>query len=691
MEPDFSGWASKAGLKCSDGRTIMPDAFKHQDKMQVPLVWAHDHSDPEKVLGYAILEHRDEGVYCYGYLNESNKGLAAKKMLQHGDIKWLSIYANRLVERSKQVFHGAIREVSLVLAGANPGAEIDYVSLQHGENGEDIVDGSAEITTGLEIELPTMEHAEGKTRTVQEIYDAFDEEERAVVHRLIDVAVETAIDGIAAHSDEDGNVEGDNAEGDNAEEGSKDESENTDDSDDKTNDADSGDSDGDTGDAGSDNNSEGNLNHQEGTDNMSRNVFDQDATGGGLGTIDRSKALTHDQLKTIVKVGRQSGSFKEALLMHAEEYGITDINLLFPDAKALSETPQFISRRMEWVSKVLGGTKHLPFAKVKSLFADITEPEARAKGYLKGNRKKEEVFKLLKRTTGPATIYKKQKLDRDDILDITEIDVINWLKAEMRIMLEEEIARAILVGDGRSSLSEDKVADPEGAVAGDGIRSILNDDPLFVIRKSLPSNVLPKDAVKAVIRAQDEWKGTGTPTAFVARGVLTEMLLDEDRFGRPLYANRAALADKLGVDEIVTVDIFPEYAGLYMIIVNLQDYSIGTNAGGELTSFEDFDIDFNQNKYLQETRLSGGLTRPFSAIVIRRELGTAVTPTGASFDAATDTVTVPDQAGVEYYNAETDSPVTGSFVITEPTEIRARAEEGYHIPVGSTTSWSYTP
>jgi hypothetical protein len=678
-DADFSGYATKTGLKCSDGRTIMKDAFAHQDKMTVPLVWQHGHTDPENVLGHAVLENREDGVYCWGYFNDTVKGQSTKKLVQHGDVTFLSIYANNLVEKAKQVFHGAIREVSLVLAGANPGAKIDFVALQHADGSETELEDEAVIYTGLVLQhadtSASVEHAEGDDETLQDIYDSFSEKQKEVVHIMIGAALEASDEESAAHSADDDSDDSVTDTEDESEQDS-DDAEETDESDDSD--------DGDT--SNSDTNDEGDLNHQEGTSDMTRNVFDRTDD-----SVETGPKLTHSQIATIVESGRKLGSLKEGVLAHADEYGITDINMLFPDAKALSNSPEFISRRMEWVSKVLGGTRHSPFAKVKTVNADITEPEARAKGYMKGNLKKEEVFKLLKRTTGPATIYKKQKLDRDDILDITDFDVVNWLKAEMRLMIEEEIARAVLVGDGRSAADEDKVKDPEGAVDGTGIRSILNDSDLYSIKKTLPSNVQAKDVVKSVVRATDEYRGTGSPTMFIGRSNLTELLLDEDRFGRPLYADKRALADKLGVQDIVPVDIFNEYEGLYAIIVNLVDYTIGSNRGGELTNFEDFDIDYNQHKYLQETRLSGGLTKPHSAIVVRRELGTEATPVGPSWDGATDTITIPATTGVEYYNAETDAEMTGDVVITESTEVRARAEEGYYIPAGTTTSWTFTP
>jgi hypothetical protein len=346
-----------------------------------------------------------------------------------------------------------------------------------------------------------------------------------------------------------------------------------------------------------------------------------------------------------------------------------------------------LSRRMEWVAKVLDGTKHSPFAKVKSLWADITADEARAKGYVKGNRKVEEVIKLLRRSTGPATIYKKQKLDRDDLLDITDFDVVNWLWAEINLMLMEELARAILVGDGRSSLSDDKIKDPEGAIDGTGIRSILHDDDLYSVKVQLAANVSPKDAVKGLVRARSKYRGTGKPTLFISDSYLTDIMLEEDKFGRALYETEQALADKLRVGDIVTVDLFDDTDDLFAIMVSLSDYTIGSNAGGQLTRFDDFDIDFNQYKYLLETRLSGGLTKLFSAVVVTRATGTLATATAPSFDGSTDTITIPSATGVEY--TIDDEVVTGNKHITGPTEVVAQPEDGYYLASNTTRSWSY--
>ena len=684
MEADFSGYATKANLKCSDGRTIMPEAFAHMDGQTVPLVWQHMHNTPENVLGHAVLTARPDGMWAEAFFNQTPSGVNADKLVQHGDVVSLSIYANQLVEKSKQVFHGIIREVSLVLSGANPGAKIENIRIAHSDGDvEDLAD-EAIIYTGLELahtavgELP---------ESVTEVFYGFTEDQKNAVHKMLEYAidnqpgpdakqeVETAVvehasdktiaDVYSAFTDEQKLVvnymigvalEDDSAQHDSMT------SEDTE----------------------SEETEEGDLNHQEGTDNMSRNVFEANGLQAPEG-----QTLTHSQITTILEDAKKPGmTLRDSFLAHAGEYGITDIELLFPDAKALSNTPEFISRRMEWVAKVLDGTKHAPFAKIKTVLADITAEEARAKGYVKGHQKVDEVFGLLKRTTGPATIYKKQKLDRDDVVDITDLDVVAFLKAEMRIMIEEEVARAILVGDGRSAMSTDKVKDPAGSNDGTGIRSILNDSDLYAIKANLAANVSPKDAVKGLVRARSKYRGSGKPTLFIDDAMLTDIMLEEDKFGRPLYASEQALADKVRVESIVTVDLFGEYQDLVAIMVSLSDYTIGSTKGGELTSFEDFDIDFNQHKYLQETRLSGALTKPYSAVVVLRAEGTLAVATAPSFDGETETITVPTATGVNYLI--NDEVVTGDVVITGPTEVVAEPDAGYYLAPNTTRTWTYT-
>lgn len=689
MEPDFSGYATRADIRCSDGRTITPDAFKHQDTIEVPLVWQHNHDSPTNILGHAVLEHRGSdhadgaGIYCYGYFNDTEAGVTTKALVIHKDVKALSIYANGLVEKAKSVLHGAIREVSVVLSGANPGAFIDNIRLAHSDGDVETLEDEAIIYTGViqhtagEADEKTEEvvtHAEGdqpavsEDESLQDIYNGFSEKEKEVVHFMIGAALEQSATGASDPADKGVKHTAE----DDAEEVLKHDDEGTE---------------GDENNDDPDTNDEGNLTHQEGSSDMSRNQFDQSGTGTMTGA-DTSKRLSHADLTKIVEAAKApGGSFKAGVLAHAGEYGIDNIELLFPDAKAIMETPEWISRRMEWVASVLNGTKHSPFAAVKTLFADITADEARAKGYIKGARKEEEVFSLLARTTRPATIYKKQKLDRDDLLDITDINVVSWLKAEMRLMIEEELARAILVGDNRAANHPDKVKDPAGAVDGVGIRSILKDDSLYSIKATLPSNVDARSVVKGLVRAMDDYRGSGNATMYIGRTALTDIMLEEDRFGRPLYANRGELADKIGVSSIVTVDLFSEYDGLYAIIVSLSDYTVGSNRGGELTSFEDFDIDFNQYKYLQETRLSGGLTKPYSAVVVSRSAGTLAVAQAPSFNGATDTITIPVVTGVVYTidGAEVD----GDVVITEPTEVRAEAEATYYLASGTTRAWYY--
>lgn len=698
---DFSGYATKVGLKCSDGRTIMRGAFAHQDKKTVPLVWQHSHDDPKNVLGHAVLEEREDGVYAHAYFNDTPEAKHAKTLVEHGDVVSLSIYANGLKEKSKQVFHGVIRELSLVLSGANPGALIDQVRIAHSDDFIETLDDEAIIYTGLELQHDdlqtddesddeTVEHADTASADAEteeplgDILDSMSEKQKHAMNYVLEKALEEQAkelsDGKDTAAQHSADTESEDTLSDDAN---------------PSEDAPSDDS----------NTDEGDLTHQEGTTSMTKNLFDQAAAGGGA-----TKTLSHSDFADIMADAKKRGSFKEALnealqhgnlkeeyLAHATneagqtvDYGIADIEFLFPEAKLDSAGLQIYSRRQEWVKDVLDNVKKLPFAKVRTLVADITADEARAKGYMKGNKKKEEVIKLLRRSTGPATIYKKQKLDRDDVLDIgNDIDIVAWLKVEIRLMLEEELARAILVGDGRSDLNEDRIKDPEGALSGDGIRSILHDDPFYAIPAPLAPNTSPKDMVKELVRARSKYRGSGKPTLFIDDAMLTDILLEEDKFGRPLYENEQSVADKLRVSKIVVVDVFSEYDDLVAIMVNLVDYSIGTNKGGELTSFEDFDIDFNQHKYLQETRLSGGLNKPLSAIVVKRATGTSVTPAAPSFDGATNTVTIPATAGVVWEgNDQTWAP--GDHVITETTEVVAAPDEGYYFPANTTRDWTFT-
>ena len=569
MKYDFSGWATKNNLKCSDGRTIMRDAFKGNDGQTVPLVWNHQHNDPLNVLGHAVLENRENGVYAYCKFNNTEAGKNAKMLVEHGDVKALSIYANQLKQKGGNVEHGVIREVSLVLAGANPGAFIDSI-LRHGETSDE----EGVIYTGEEIELF---HADEKVqnedkeeqkvednkkeKTVQDVVDSMTEEQRNVMYALIGQALEGAE---AQHS---------------------------------------------------------NIN-DEGDDEMKHNVFEND-------NQNNNDVLTHAEMEAILRDAKRCGSLKEAVLQHADgdliydTYGIKPnadgegISMLFPEYKNLNNVPEFIKRDTGWVAQVMSGVHHTPFSRIKSMFADIREDEARALGYMKGDLKKEEVFSLLKRTTDPQTIYKKQKLHRDDVIDITSFDVVAWIKAEMRMMLEEEIARAILIGDGR-------LADDDNKIQQQHIRSIANEDSLFAIHKKLEvaeGEDKAKGFIKSVLRARKEYKGSGEPTMFMAEDMLVEMLLLEDKNGRVIYESEQALARALRVKNIVTVPVMEgaknaKGENLLAIVVNLKDYNVGADKGGAVAMFEDFDIDYNAQKYLIETRCSGALVKPFSAIVI---------------------------------------------------------------------------
>lgn len=572
MDYDFSGWATKANLKCSDGRTIMRDAFKDNDGQTVPLVWNHLHNDPDKVLGHALLENRDEGVYAYCKFNDTETGQTAKLLVKHGDVDALSIYANHLKEKMSNVIHGNIREVSLVLAGANPGASIDSV-MMHGEESDE----EAIIYTGEPLSLyhsddskkdekkGDFEMATEKTNTqtgnssdeetVADVFNTLTEKQKTVVYALIGSTLEEK--------------ESDNS------------------------------------------------NNEEENPSMKHNVFDNDE-------MEQDGVLSHADMETIINDGKRYGSLKESFLAHADEYGIQQIDYLFPDAKTTTSTPEFIQRDNTWVSKIMNGVHHTPFSRIKSVFANITEDEARAKGYIKGKLKKEEVFSLLKRTTAPTTVYKKQKMDRDDVVDITDFEVIAWLKSEMRLMLDEEIARAILVGDGRLASSDDKINEQN-------IRPILNDSDLFVIRWGVSGTTddeKTKNFIKAAIKARKSYKGSGSPALYTTEDMLTNALLLEDTLGHRLYKTEAELATALRVKEIVTVPVMEnlkdkDSKDVYGIIVNIADYNVGADKGGAINMFDDFDIDYNQQKYLIETRCSGALVKPFSAIVLRSGTATA--------------------------------------------------------------------
>ena len=660
MVPDFSGYATKAGLKCSDGRTIMPDAFKHQDKMTVPLVWQHGHNDPGNVLGHAVLENRADGVYAYAYFNSTMAGQNAKALVEHKDITQLSIYANQLIEKSKQVFHGMIKEVSLVIAGANPGAMIDQVSIQHADGDIETLDDAAIIYTGLTLEHedkpaektddePTVEHS-AEDPTLQEVYDSFDEKQKNLLHFMVATAVEQA--GVQ-HSD-DQNDDG---------------STSTD----------------------TNNPAEDDLEHKEGSD-MSRNVFEQ-----GKDTDTKPEVtLSHADVREIVENAQKIGSFKAAVEEYALSHGIENIDLLFPDARTISNTPEWNKRRTEWVAGVLSGTRHSPFSRIKTQSADITHDEARAKGYIKGTLKKEEFFGLKERVTTPTTIYKKQKLDRDDIIDITDMDVVTWLKGEMRLMLEEEVARAVLIGDGRLQGDEDKIQD--GSISGVGIRPIATEDELYattvyVNLDDASSSI--NEVVDELTRQRKWYKGSGLPTFYTTETVIAMFLTARDTLNRRIYRNLDEVATELRVSSIVAVEVMEDVPDLVGIMVNLQDYVIGADRGGEVNMFDDFDIDYNQYKYLIETRLSGALTKIKSALVIRKTVSTNVlaAPVEPGFVAATGVVTIPTVTGVVYKDEANVTATAGAkaAILAGASVIyRAVPASGFYFATNEADEWLFT-
>ena len=612
---DFGGWATRNNTRCSDGRVIRRGAFKDNNGTKVPLVWNHQHNSPDNILGHALLEDREEGVYAYCKFNDSEAGLNAKTLVEHGDIESLSIYANQLKQKGSDVLHGAIKEVSLVLAGANPGAFIDTISFAHGNESED----EGYIYTGKEIDYfmhgdydddeydyddedddeydyddedddeydyddedddEDLEHAdEIDADDFSEILGTLNDEQMDAVKTIIGLSVMDAIE---------------------------------------------------------------NPEKYEGEIEMKHNVFDTEDR------MDESTFLSHSDMEMIFSDAKRCGSLREAvetniddgILMHAttipttgmevatgnQKYGLNDPNMLFPEYRSFQTTPEWISRDMAWVAKVMGAVHHSPFSRIKSVYANITEDEARAKGYMKGKLKKEEVFSLLKRKTDPQTIYKKQKMDRDDIIDITDFDVVAWIKAEMRVMLNEEIARAILVGDGRLVTDDDHISEEH-------VRPIWKESDLFAvkvrtqIKNNATDNERAKAIVRSIIKARKDYKGSGEPTLFTTEDMLTDMLLIEDGVGRLLYPTVQQLATTLRVKEIVTVEAMEglkrteenKTYNLMGIIVNLRDYNVGADKGGAINMFEDFDIDYNQEKYLIETRISGALVKPYSALVLESE------------------------------------------------------------------------
>ena len=642
---DFAGWATKNDILCSDGRTIRHGAFSKDNGKIVPLVWNHRHDDVDEVLGHALLEERPEGIYAYCSFNGTERGQNAKEMVQHGDIVALSIFANQLKQKGGDVIHGAIKEVSLVLAGANRGALIDSIA-EHGEESEETAEiqfvGYDELeishAEGEETDMKEEEKKEseeetkgkekeedGGEETVQDVFDTLTDKQKKAVEYIVGVAVQEAKGEKPAeevkHSDDDQNDKDEKDKEDDAEETVQDVYDSMNDKQKKVVAFLVGKAVEDLKkDSKEDSNNEG------GSDNMKHNVF--------AGEERRDNVISHAEFEQIKKVGMQMGSLSaafdaaedEGFIEHADgDYGITNVEYLFPEAKTINTTPDFIKRDMGWVDKVLNSAHHTPFSRVKSIFANITEDEARARGYIKGKLKKDEVFALLKRTTDPQTIYKKQKLDKDDIDDITDFNVLAWVKAEMQMMLKEETARAFLIGDGRLSSSDDKISESH-------IRPVYNDSDLYTVK--VPVNVaanatdddIAKALIKAMVKARKNYKGSGNPSFFTTEDYLTDCLLLENGINERLYKSEAEVATAMRAKEIVPVEVMEgqkiaiteegsttEYP-LMGVLVNFADYNVGTNGGAKTDFFDDFDIDFNQYKYLYETRMSGALIKPFSAI-----------------------------------------------------------------------------
>lgn len=662
MEPDFTGYCTRTGIRCTDGRTIKHHAFKGNDNTTVPLVWQHLYDSPDNVLGHVVLHSVGDGVRAEGYFNDTLPATQAKALVKHGDIKMLSIHANQLIQQAMEVVHGVIREVSLVLAGANPGAYIDNVNLAHGDGvtalaDEAIIYSEATIqfvelsppvpapslppkpalshaVAGLPslMPSPSVAQASDANLTVADVIAGFTEQQREVVYALIGAAMSQSDPSGTNPTDPKGDPQ---------------------------------------------------VTH--------RNVFDQSGGNAPAGPV-----LSHADVQGIFDDARKRGSLKDAVEAYALTHGIQNIDLLFPDATAVDATPAWITRRQAWVANVLGNTHHTPFSRIKSRFADITMDEARARGYVKGALKREEFFGITTRTTTPKTVYKKQKLDRDDILDITEFSVVDWMKTEMRVMLDEEIARAILVGDGRD------VADPD-KINENNIRPILTDADMFVTRVNInlsDASSNNEEIVDGIMSGMQYFQGTGVPTLYTARSWVTKMLLTKDTLGRRLHSSVAELADAMGVGGIVMVDVLESMKDtLIGIIVNLQDYSVGTDRGGEVTFFDDFDIDYNQFKYLYETRLSGALVQYKSAIVVGLTTATMLgSPTAPTFVKATGVVTIPTMANVTYVSVNDQTGVESAALTAGPQtaiaagasiHIRAKAASGYSFADNASNNWTF--
>ena len=579
-EYDFAGWATRNDLRCTDGRTIRHNAFVNNDGERVPLVWNHQHDSPFNYLGHADLENRDEGVYAYCSFNDSESGKQAKELVQHGDVRALSIFATHLRQSGGDVLHGDIKEVSLVTAGANPGAFIENV-IKHGEKCDDeaVLYTAGEFALDLKHgEETNSETEEEKLKMEEKLMHADttnksdDPENEETIGDILNTLTEKQLDAVYAVV---GQAIADAS------------GEDDDDDDDETT--------------------------SEGENEVKHNLFDNTAE-------ERDDILQHADMEAIIADGKRYGSLKESVLAH----GISDIDYLFPEPKNQNVPPEFLTRKMDWVSTVMNGVHHTPFSRIKSMFADLTADEARAKGYIKGKLKKEQVFTLLKRSTTPTTIYKKQKLDRDDVIDITDFDVVSWLKTEMRFMLDEEIARAILVGDGRDGSSDDKINEQN-------IRPIWTDADLYTIKATfdktanMTDDEMAKQFIRTVIKSRKDYRGSGNPTLFTTEDIITNCLLLEDTTGRLIYDSEEKLRTVLRVSRIVTVPIMENLTRtdedskirtLMALLVNLNDYNVGADKGGAVSMFDDFDIDYNAQKYLIETRCSGAMVKPYAAIAV---------------------------------------------------------------------------
>lgn len=657
MEPDFQGYATKNGLKCADGRVIMPNAFEHQDTMRVPLVWQHDHRDPENVLGHVILKNREDGVWVDAYFNATAKGKHAKHLVSHEDITQMSIWANQLIERAKRVTHGVIKEVSLVLSGANPGALIDPITIRHGDDDlEELVDEAIIYTgtqlihneaeepaeSGAEEPEPMAENEEPEGddgATVADVLEDMSDEQQTVVNFLVGEALEAGASEASKASDESESTE--------------------------------------------DVVEQGNMSSKE-LHMGGHNVFEGNDSEG-----DQGYELSHDDMKGILEDAKDRGSVGKAVKDFALEHGIDNIDILFPDAQSVQNQPDMLRRRTEWVQKFLGGSRKSPFSRIKTQAFDLTEDEARAKGYITGNVKTEEFVNATKRTTEPTTIYKKQKLDRDDMVDITDFDVVAFLKGEMRLMLDEEIARAGLLSDGRAAMHDDKVNETH-------IRPVVSDDDLFAVKVDV--NISDADSsvqeiIDALVMNRRYYKGTGMPTMFTTETLISQFLLLKDTLGRRIYSSLADLAGELRVSEIVAVEPMEDISGLLAIVVNPTDYTYGATAGGEVTMFDDFDIDYNQQKYLIETRACGALTTLKSALVVRSVAGTdtMASPAVPAFDG--EDIVITDTTGVTYKDQDDNTLTNGGGPYTlaaqEEMIITATADSTYYFANSEGTEWRF--